>query len=281
MPARGIVLAAALALGAGNLASPPPAAAPPPPDPARALAVLRAQDFGPLLDAAGRRVQAYFDDARQAAFVEELFSLKGKWKAATRGQASYEKSVRRAFERHVYRPDDFRARVVDAVREDLAFAVRAAENRVLVAVLDDLRARSPSLAFDVLRAEHARLVADLAPLVARDLGMNVVSIAAGEAAVSLFSAACAGAGLASGPWTFGAGLLAGLAAGIAVDATAGAACEDAARARVRTDVNALRNRLLSDLDDALAKALRGWRRAQEAAITDLYRGDRHAGLAHR
>jgi hypothetical protein len=245
------------------------------------LAVLRAQDFGPVLDAAGRRVQGYFDDARQAAFLEELFSLKGKWKAATRGQASYEKSVRRAFERHVYRPDDFRVRVTDAVRDDLALAVRAAENRLLVVIFDDLRARAPSLELDVLRIEHARLVEGLAPLVARDLGMNVVSIAAGEAAVSLFSAACAGAGLASGPWTFGVGLLAGLAVGIAVDATAGAACEDAARARVRTDVNALRNRLLSDMDVALAKALLGWRRAQEAAIVDLYQGGRHADLAHR
>ncbi len=281
MPARGIVVAAALVLGAGNLASPPPSAVPPPPDPARALAVLRAQDFGPLLDGAGRRVQGYFDERRQSAFLEELFSLKGKWKAVTRGQASYEKSVRRAFERHVYRPEDFRVRVTDAVREDLAFAVRAAENRLLVAIFDDLRPRLPSLELDELRVEHARLVDGLAPLVARDLGVNVVSIAAGEAAASLFSAACAGAGLASGPWTFGAGLVAGLAAGLIVDATAGAACEDAARARVRTDVNALRNRLLCELDDALAKALAGWRRAQEAAIVDLYRGDRHAGLAHR
>jgi hypothetical protein len=245
------------------------------------VAFVRAQDFGPVLDAAGRRVTAYFDDARQEAFLQEVFSLKGKWKAATRSEASYAKSVRRAFERHVHRPEDFRARVVDAVRDDLAFAVRAAENRLLVALVEDLRAYRPSMEPGLVREEHARLVRDLAPMIARDLGMNLVSIAAGEAAASLFSAACAGAGLASGPWTFGVGLVAALAAGLAVDATAGAAWEDAARARVRADVNAMRNRLMDDLDRALVRSITAWRRVQEDAIADLYSGGPHVPVARR
>lgn len=274
-PARGIVLAAALVLGAGTLSSPPPSEAAPP-DPSKALAVVRAQDFGPVLEAAGRRVAAYFDDARQAAFLDEVFSLRGKWRGVTRSRTSYEKSVRRAFEKIVYHPDDFRAKVLDGVRDDLAFAVRAADNRVLVAVFEDLRAVRPSVEFAPLRAEHARLVDALAPMVARDLGMNLVALAAGEAAVSLFSAALAGAGLASGPWTFGIGLAAGIAAGIAVDATAGAAWEDAARASVRTEVNALRNRLIQDVDRALLQAVLGWRRAQEGAVVALYAGGSHA-----
>ncbi|HEX7899681.1 MAG TPA: hypothetical protein VF950_18065 [Planctomycetota bacterium] len=270
---------ALLFLGAGRLSDPShslsdaPDIAPPVPHPERALAVLRAQDFTPVLDAAGRRVAAYFDDARQAAFLDEVFSLRGKWKLATRSRASYEKAVRRAFERHVHRPEDFRARVLDPIQDDLAFALLSAENRLLVTVFEDLRAWKPSLEFAALRAEHAGLVDVLTPLVARDLGINLVAVAAGEAAASLFSAGLAAAGVTSGPWTFGIGLAAGLAAGIAVDATAGAAWEDAARAKVRTEVNALRNRLMTDVDDALSRALLGWRRAQEEAVTRLYTGE--------
>ena len=280
-PARGIFGAVALLfLGAGRLSDPSPSLdiAPPVPHPERALAFIRAQDFAPVLDAAGRRVAAYFDDARQAAFLDEVFSLTGKWKLATRSRASYEKAVRRAFERHVHRPEEFRARVLDPLRDDLAFAVLAAENRLLVTVYEDLRSWAPTLEFAALRAEHAELVDVLTPLVARDLGINLIAVAAGEAAASLFSAGLAAAGVTSGPWTFGIGLAAGVAAGIAVDATAGAAWEDAARARVRAEVNALRNRLMTDVDDALARAVLGWRRAQEEAVTRLYTGETY--VAH-
>jgi hypothetical protein len=276
---------ALLFLGAGRLSDPShslndaPGIEPPVPHPERALAFIRAQDFAPVLDAAGRRVAAYFDEARQDAFADEVFSLTGKWKLATRSRASYEKAVRRAFERRVYRPDDFRARVLDPLRDDLAFALLGAENRLLVTVFEDLRVTRTPLEFEALRVEHAKLVDVLMPLVARDLGMNLIAVAAGEAAASLFSAGLVAAGVSAGPWTFGASLVAGLAAGIAVDATAGAAWEDAARARIRTDVNALRNRLMSDVDLALARAVLGWRRAQEAAVTRLYTGERHADLA--
>lgn len=270
--------AALLFLGAPRLSDPPQPDVLPP-DPSRAIAFIQTQDFRPVLDAAGRRVAAYFDEARQKAFAEEIFGLAGKWKLATRSRESYEKSLRRAFERHVYRPDDFRSRVIAPIQDDLAFAALAAENRLLVRVFQELRFTRPALEIDALRAEHGRLVDVLTPLVARDLGMNLVAIAAGEAAASLFSAGLAAAGVTSGPWTFGLGLAAGLAAGLAVDATAGAAWEDAARARIRAEVNALRNRLMTDVDQALLRALLGWRRAQEEAVTRMYTGDGY--VAHR
>lgn len=281
-PARGIFAAAALLfVGAGRLAdhSPPEVPPVPPPDPARALAFVGSQDFRLVLDAAGRRVAAYFDERRREAFAEEIFSLGGKWKLVTRSEASYQKSVRRAFERHVYRPEDFREKVLDPLRDELAFASLAAENRLLAICFDDLRAARPALEIGELRLEHAKLIDDLTPLVARDLGLNLVSIAAGEAAASLFAAGLAAAGVGSGAWTFGLGLVAGLAAGLAVDATAGAAWEDAARTRIHAEVNALRNRLMEDVDRSLLRAVLGWRRAQEEAVRRLYEGDAH--VAHR
>jgi hypothetical protein len=286
--ARGIVGAAALLVGVGVLSSPPP----PPeaqPDVERAVELVRHQDFAPLFRAAGDRVDAYFDPARQEAFLDELFSLSGKWKAVTRGRESYERHVRKLFEKHVFSPADFAKTVIEAVKADYAAAAGAAENRVLVGVFDDLRLARPRLEFGRLETAHGRLAADLAPAVFQDLGLNLISLAGAEAAATLGVAALTSAGVLAAPaaggasslWTFGAGLVAGLVAGLAIDATAGAAWEDAARARVRAETNRIRMTMIDEVHSALAQAVLAWRRLEEEAVRELYRGERHGPLARR
>jgi hypothetical protein len=286
--ARGILAAAVLLAGVGVLSSPP---APPEPEPdvARALELVRAQTFEPLFRAAAERVEAYFDPARREAFLDELFSLSGKWKAVTRSREAYERHVRRLCEKHVFSAAEFEKTVIEAVRADYAAAAAAAENRVLIGVLDDLRLARPALQFGSLELAHGRLAADLAPGVFRDLGLNLISFAGAEAAATLGVAALTSAGVlaapaaggASGFWTFGAGLVAGIAAGVAIDATAGAAWEDAARARVLAETNVLRNRMIDEVHSALARAVLAWRRLEEDAVRELYRGEKHGDLALR
>lgn len=286
--ARGIVGAAALLVGVGVLSDAPPLPAPQP-EVERGVALVRAQDFDPLFRAAGDRVAAYFDPRRQEAFLDELFSLSGKWKAVTRGRESYERHVRRLYEKHVFSPADFEKTVLESVRADYAFAAAAAENRVLIGLVDDLRLARPELKFEGLREAHGRLAADLAPAVFRDLGLNLISFAGAEAAATLGVAALTSAGVLAAPaaggaagfWTFGAGLVAGIAAGVTIDLTAGAAWEDAARARVFAETNVLRMRMIDDVHDALAKAVLAWRRLEEDAVRELYRGERDGTLARR
>lgn len=276
--ARGIFGAATLLVCAGTLSSPPP---PPGPDPARALERVRAQAFGPVFQTAYDRIDAAFDSRRQEAFLEQVFGFGSKWKALTRSRASFERYVRRTFEKTVFEPAAFEAEVLDRIRADWDAAARAAENRVLAAVWDDFRAARPQLRFEALAQEHRRLAAALAPKILSDLGINAVSIAASEATAVAFTSALAGAGIlgaggASGPWTLGVSLVVAVAVGWTIDATAGEAWEDAARAQVRGQVSVLRNRMLEDVDAALVKAVDAWRRVQEASVVELYRG----GVSH-
>jgi len=280
--ARGIVVAAVLLAG-GPLVDPGPSRT------ARALALVRAQDFTPLFDITGRRVSDYFDPRKEERFLEEAFSFSGKWKAVTRSRESYEKHVRRIFEKHVFSPREFES-VLNQIRADFAYGTAAAENRLLVALYDDIRPARPGLTFEKFRMAYGDVAASIAPQVLRDLGMNLVSFAGSDAAAVLLVAAMSSAGIlgssvaagsAGGPVTFGASLAIGLAAGIALDAIVGEAYEDAARIQVRGHICVLRNRLIDDVHDALVKALIAYRTLQERCIVELYEGGSNEHPARR
>jgi hypothetical protein len=255
----------------------------------RALSKVRAQDPGPLFELAGDRIQGAFRREHEEAFVAELMSASGKWKALTRGKASYEKHVRKLFEKTVFGPAQLEA-LLEGLRGDLLHGFAALENRLLVEIEADVRVARPELCLPELRAEYGRLAEELAPQVARDLGLNVVSFAAGEAATALgLSALAAGgawggaiaAGGAAGAATFGAGLLLGLGAGLAVDWAVGDVFEDVARTEVRRAVTQLRGRVLDAVYAALGDAVLRHRALQEARVRALFGGGTHGGMAHR
>jgi hypothetical protein len=280
--ARGIVVAVVLLAG-GPLVDPGPSRT------ARALALVRAQDFTPLFDIAGRRVSDYFDPRKEDRFLEEAFSLSGKWKAVTRSRESYEKHVRRIFEKHVFSSREFDV-VLDQIRADFAYGTAATENRLLVALYDDVRVARPGLSFDKFKTRYGEIAATLAPQVLRDLGMNFVSFAGSDAAAVLLVAALSSAGIlgtsvaaggAGGPVTFGASLAIGIVAGIALDAIVGDMYEDAARIEVRRHICTLRNRLIDEVHDALVKALLAYRTLQERCLVELYEGGTNERLARR
>ena len=291
MLARGIALAAVLVAG-GRLADPPPphdppAAVLPKPDSERAVALVRSQDWLPLFDVMGKRIQALFPAEREQAFLDEVFSLSGKWKAVTRGDASYARYVRKAFERLVLAPAEVQA-MLDQVRGDYDYAVSAAENRLLIAFAEDLRPFRPGLSFEGLAAEHAAFARALGPLVMRDLAMNGVSIAGSEVAAAILVGALTSAGIlggstaagaAAGPWTFGLSLVAGIVAGVVIDAILGDFSEAAARVEVHRQLQELRNRIVDAVHDALARALLAWRDLEEACARKLYEGESHGGIA--
>jgi hypothetical protein len=287
MLARGIALAAVLVCG-GRLADPPPPADSPVPglsrpDPERAIALVRSQDFVPLFDVAGRRIQALFPPEREQAFLDEVFSLAGKWKAVTRGRDSYARYVRKSFERLILAPAEVQA-MLEQVRADHGYAVSAAENRLLIAYVEDLRPFRPELSFEDLRTEHAGLARTIGPLVVKDLAMNAVSIAGSEVAAAILvgtmtSTGLVAAGAAAGPWTFGASLVAGVLAGIVLDAILGDLAEDAARAEIHRHLQDFRNRIVDAVHDALARALLDWRRLEEACVREMYQGGHHGGIA--
>jgi hypothetical protein len=280
--ARGIVVAAVLLTG-GSLGDPVPSRT------ARALALVRSQDFTPVFDMAGRRLDAYFDSRKADLFLDDLFSLSGKWKAVTRGRESYERHVRKVFEERVANPAGFDA-VLSQIRADYDFGICAAENRLLVALYDDVRPVHPELNFESFRAEYRSLAAAMAPDVVRDLGMNLISFAGSDAAAVLFVAALSSTGIlgttvAAGatatPATFGLSLVAGLVAGIALDAIVGNVYEDAARMEVRRQLNSLRNRAIDDVHSSLVKALLAYRTLQERCVVQLFEGDSNERLSHR
>lgn len=280
--ARGIVVAAVVFTG-GTLADP----APSPLD--RALRHIRSQDFTPLFDVARKRVEGHFTAGRERVFHESLFSLSGKWKAATRGREGYERFVRRSFEKALLEPSDL-ARIGEAIRQDWALGVAAADNRLLAILEEDLRPLHPQLTLPVLRAEFDRLAESLLPAVLEDLGMNLVSIAGSEAGVVIVMAAlgstgllgeAAAAGATAGPWTFGVGLAVGLLVGLAIDWTAGEAYEDVARQQVHLQVNEVRNRMIDDVFEALARAVISYRTLQERCVRALHEGRIHDLAAAR
>lgn len=280
--ARGIVVAGVLLSGDALDDSAPSRTS-------RALAIVRAQDFTPLFDIAGRRVSDYFDPKKEELFIDEVFSLSGKWKAVTRGSESYERFVRKVFEQKIFKAQEF-DRVLEQIRADYVFGTSAAENRLLVALYDDVRPARPGLTFDAFRSEYRELAATLAPIVMRDLGMNIISLVGSDTAAVLLAAALSSAGIlgssvaagtAGGPATFGISLAVGIAAGVALDAIVGAAHEDAARAEVRRHVNVLRNRAIDDVHGALVNALLAYRTLQERCVIELYEGESHEHLARR
>jgi hypothetical protein len=274
--ARGI-LVAAVVFTSGRMADP----APSPLD--RPLKFIRSQDFAPLLDVARKRLEGHFSPEREARFFESVFSLSGKWKAMTRGREAYERFVGRTFERTVVEPGELAA-VTEAIRRDWAFGMAASENRLLALVYSDLRPFRPELTMERLHLEYHDLAASLAPRVLKDLGMNAVSIAASEAAVMLLAAAMTSAGLsggaaatgaAGGPWTLGVSLVVGLVVGIAIDQTAGEAYEEGARTQIHLQVNGIRNRMIDDVFEALARAAITYRELQERCVRVLYEGGPH------
>lgn len=278
--ARGIVVAAVL-LSGGPLVDPGPSRS------SRALAIVRAQDFTPVFDIAGRRIGEYFDPRKEARFLEEVFSVSGKWKAVTRGRESYERYVRRAFEEQVFSARAFEA-VLDQIRSDYAYGIAAAENRLLVALYEDLRPARPGLGFEKFKSQYGDLAATLAPQVMRDLGMNLVSFAGSDAAAVLLVAALTSAGVlgtsvaagsAGGAVTLGVSVAVGVIAGIALDSVVGDAYEDAARMEVRRHVNELRNRVIDDVHAALVRALLAYRTLQERCVQTLVEGGSNERLA--
>lgn len=280
--ARGIVVAAVLLAG-GTLVEPTPSRT------ARALSLVRAQDFTPIFDLAGQRVDAYFDPKKGDQFLDELFSLKGKWKAVTRSKESYERHVRKVFEEKVYCQAGFES-VLDQIRADYEYGTAAAENRLLVALYEDVRTARPALTFPAFRAEYRELAASMAPQVVRDLGMNIISFVGSDAAAVLFVSALtsagilgtsAAAGAATGPLTFGISLAVGIAAGIGLDAVVGDKYEDAARMEIRAQMNRMRNQMIDDVHQALVQALFAYRLLQERCVVKLYEGDFHERRAAR
>jgi len=280
--ARGIVVSVVLLAG-GPLIDPGPSRT------ARALGLVRSQDFTPIFTIAGRRVSDYFDPKKETLFLDEVFSLSGKWKAVTRGRASYERYIRKAFEAKIFSTREF-DQVLEQIRADYVYGTAAAENRLLVALYDDVRTARPGLTFESFRSEYQSLAASLAPVVMRDLGMNIISIVGSDAAAVLLVAALSSAGIlgssvaagtAGGPATFGVSLAVGIAAGLALDAIVGEVYEDAARMEVRRHVTELRNRAIDDVHGALVKALLAYRTLQERCVVELYEGGSNERLAHR
>jgi hypothetical protein len=280
--ARGIVVAAVVLAG-GPLSDPAPSRT------TRALALVRAQDFTPIFDVAGKRVSAFFDPSKEKLFLDEVFSLSGKWKAVTRGRDSYERYIRKVFEEKVFNARDF-DQVLEQVRSDYLYGMAAAENRLLVALYDDIHPSRPDLSFEAFRSQYGTLAAAIAPHVLRDLGMNVISFVGSDAAAVLLVAALSSAGIlgtsvaagtAGGPVTFGISLVAGLIVGIALDAVVGDVYEDAARMEVRRHVNGIRNQMIDGVHDALVKALLAYRLLQERCVVALYEGGPHERLDRR
>jgi hypothetical protein len=252
----------------------------------RALSKVRRQDYAPIFDLAGARIAAAFPAERERAFLDELFSLSGKWKGAVRSRKSYDQWVRRLFERAVFGPADLEA-LLESIRKDFAYGTAALENRLLVEIEEDARVARPELGPVAVRAEFDRLARDLAAHVARDLVMNVVTIGGGEA-VSMLGLAALSAGGVLGPAVagggaagFGAGLLLGLGAGLAIDWAVGDVFEDAARAELRRTTTELRNRIVDAVHASLTGALARYRELQERRVVALFDGRAHGGLAAR
>ncbi|MBI3856776.1 MAG: hypothetical protein HY293_13900, partial [Planctomycetes bacterium] len=247
------------------------------------------QDFTPLFGICGRRVSDCFDPKKEERFVEAIFGISGKWKAVTRDRESYGRHVRKVFEEQVFSVQKFEP-VLEQIRSDYAYATAAAQNRLMVALYEDIRPARPGLRFEKFRSDYGLLAGSLAPQVLRDLGMNLVSFAGSDAAAVLFVAALSSAGIlgtsvaagtAWGPMTFGISLAVGVVAGIALDALVGDAYEDAARMEVRRHVNELRNRVIDDVHDALVRALLAYRTLQERCVVALYEGGSDERLAGR
>jgi hypothetical protein len=197
--------------------------------------------------------------------------------------------VKKTFEEKVFNAREF-DRVLEEIRSDYLYGTAAAENRLLVALYEDIRPARPGLSFEAFRSEYGALAGAIAPHVLRDLGMNLISFAGSDAAAVLLVAALSSAGIlgtsvaagtAGSPMTFGISLAAGIIAGIALDAVVGDVYEDAARMEVRRRVNGLRNKVINDVHDALVQAILAYRTLQERCVVELYQGGSHERPDHR
>jgi hypothetical protein len=159
--ARGIVVSAVLLTG-GPLIDPGPSRT------TRALGLVRSQDFTPIFGIAGRRVSDYFDPKKETLFLDEVFSLSGKWKAVTRGRASYERYIRKVFEEKIFSARDF-----DEVLEQIRADYRTARRRRRTGCWSPSTTTSDRRDRTELREVPAgvrELAASIAPHVVRDLG---------------------------------------------------------------------------------------------------------------
>jgi len=235
---------------------------------AREMSRVRTADVAPVLDLASARVTEFFDVrfGRVDAFVGELFGWRGKWRAAFWGREDYERWVRRAFERRLLSAPEFEREVAARVREDAAFAWSASESRLMADVHALVRRESPSLTLEPFAAEVRALAEELRADVARDAGMNVASIAASEAAALGAAWALAGALAANAWWNAGVSLVIGVVVAAIIDATAGEAGEDAARARVHAELVWMRRRAVDAVVGALAGEWLARAERREAAV---------------
>jgi len=219
---------------------------------------------------AAERVEDFFAVrfARVDGAVAELFSWKGKWRATFWSREEYERHVRRTLERKLMRPSDFERDVLARVREDFAYSLGAAENRMLAEVHAFARVDAPSLAFEPFAARYAALVADLLPAVSGDTAMNVTAFVGSEAVAVGVSAGFAAAGLfaANSWWNFGIGLVVGVVAAVVVDAIVGDVCEDEIRTRVHCELVRLRREAVDRVVGAVGAAWAEHAKRQEDAV---------------
>lgn len=257
--AWGIVLAVVFA-AAVPLSNPTPA----PLD--RALSLVRAQDASPAFESAGRRLQAHFAAMDEDAFIGEIFSLKGKWKALTLDRRAWRDHVQDVFEKHLFNPAALEV-VLRDIAEDFRRVEEGQENRLRAALTPALRGSRPEISFPVFESAPG----EFASAVTGDLVMNVVAIGGGEAITMPVLAAGGG---------FGWGLIVGLVAGVALDALVGEAHEGMARGEVRLCLNGLRNRILDDVVAALGSAVAARRRAQERCVRKIFERGAYDDMAY-
>jgi len=74
-------------------------------------------------------------------------------KAVTRGRESYERYVRKSFEERVFSEHGFET-VLAQIRSDCVYGMAAVENRLLVALYDDIRPGKPELRFQSFQAQY-------------------------------------------------------------------------------------------------------------------------------
>ena len=253
---------------------------------ARASARLHAAKSFQVLELVGTRIEEFFGRRQQGveAFSEELFSIRGKWRALFWGREDFERHVRRRFEEHLFRPEDFEREVLAPVRADVAFAIDASEAGLAADLNQWARASRPGVSEPDVRPALTRMVAGL---VIKDLGLNVASIAGSEVAALAASAILTRAGLlgasvaagAGSSWlTLGIGLVVGTIAGIVIDSIVGDELEETARENVRFELDALRRKMMESEDGiwrAALRALEAHGRALERSAARLVEGSGH------
>ena len=261
-------------------------AGPSPEETVRASARLHAAESLRVLDLVAQRIDEFFGRRQAAvdAFSDEIFSLRGKWRALFWGREDFERHVRRRFEAHVFRAEDFEREVLGPVGEDVAFAIDASESALASDLNRWARAARPGVPAPDVRPELSRLVAGL---VVEDLGLNVASIVGSEVAVMVTAAvltragvfgASAAAGAGTSWATLGVGLVVGIIAGVVIDAAVGDELEEAARETVRLELDGLKRKMMESehgLWRSARRVLESHGRALERSAARLVGGSNH------